>query len=400
MRKISATASHLLDSFLEIAHVTSFIGISHAPKPGKEEHAMPRVADQLNRLRILTDISALINSTLDTREIRKRAIEAATLLMHAETGSLLLVDAEHNELFFEVVLGEQGEKLKEIRLQIGQGIAGWVAKTGEPLIIHDVQNDRRFYRGADEKSDFRTCNMLCVPVKSRDTVIGVLQAINKKDGSFDNDDLETLASLANQVAVAIENARLYEELRETFYGTTLALAETLEKRDPYTGGHVRRVRNYSMAIGRGLGMSAKDLERLKLSAILHDIGKIGVRDSILLKEGRLDPDELDAMNQHSLFGAEILQHVRYLQDVIPGVKGHHEKYDGSGYPDGLREQDIPLNARIIAVADTFDAMTTDRPYRKALSFPTAFAELTRGCGTQFDARVVETFIKAYQEGEI
>jgi HD-GYP domain-containing protein (c-di-GMP phosphodiesterase class II) len=361
---------------------------------------MPRETDQLDRLRTLTDISALINSTLDSREIRKRAIEAATLLMHAETGSLLLVDAERGELFFEVALGEQGQKLKEIRLRIGEGIAGWVAQHGEPLIIHDVQNDRRFYRGADEKSDFRTRTMLCVPVKSRDTVIGVLQAINKKDGRFDDDDQETLAALANQVAVAIENARLYEELRETFYGTTLALAETLEKRDPYTGGHVRRVRNYSMAIGRGLGMSAKELERLKLSAILHDIGKIGVRDSILLKEGRLDPDELAAMNQHSLFGAEILQHVRYLQDVIPGVKGHHEKYDGSGYPDGLRALEIPINARIIAAADTFDAMTTDRPYRKALSFPTAFEELRRCCGTQFDTEVVETFIKAYQQGEI
>ncbi len=361
---------------------------------------MPREAEQLNRLRILTELSALINSTLDTREIRKRAIEAATRLMHAETGSLLLVDPERKELFFEVALGEQGEKLKEIRLRIGEGIAGYVAQTGEPLIIHDVQNDPRFFRGADEKSDFRTRTMLCVPVKSRDTVVGVLQAINKKDGRFNEDDLDTLASLANQVAVAIENARLYEELRETFYGTTLALAETLEKRDPYTGGHVRRVRNYSLAIGRRLGMSVKELERLKLSAILHDIGKIGVRDSILLKEGKLDPEELAAMNQHSLFGAEILQHVRYLQDVIPGVKGHHEKYDGSGYPDGLTGREIPLTARIIAVADTFDAMTTDRPYRKALSFPTAFAELRRGCGTQFDGEVVETFIKAYQQGDI
>ncbi len=361
---------------------------------------MPREADRLNRLRILTEISALINSTLDTREIRKRATEAATLLMHAETGSLLLVDPERNELFFEVALGEQGEKIKEIRLQIGQGIAGWVARNGEPLIIHDVQNDERFFRGADQKSDFRTRTMLCVPVKSRDTVIGVLQAINKKDGRFDYDDQETLAALANQVAVAIENARLYEELRETFYGTTVALAETLEKRDPYTGGHVRRVRNYSLAIGRGLGIQAKDLERLNLSAILHDIGKVGVRDSVLLKEGKLDPDELAAMNQHSLFGAEILQHVRHLQDVIPGVRGHHEKYDGSGYPDGLRGEDIPLNARVIAVADTFDAMTTDRPYRKALSVSTAFSELRKGCGTQFDAEVVETFIKAFEQGEI
>jgi HD-GYP domain-containing protein (c-di-GMP phosphodiesterase class II) len=359
---------------------------------------MQRPTDQLNRLRVLTDLSALINSTLDTREIRKRAIEAATHLLHAETGSLLLVDPDSGELFFEVALGEKGEILKEIRLQKGEGIAGWVAQTGEALIIHDVQQDRRFFRGADDKSSFQTRNMVCVPVRSREKVIGVLEAINRKDGSFDEDDLETLTALANQVAVAIENARLYEELRETFFGTTLALAETLEKRDPYTGGHVRRVREYSMSIGRGLGLSAKELERLDLAAILHDIGKIGVRDSILLKAGRLDPDELEAMNRHSQYGAEILQYVRHLKDIIPGVKGHHEKFDGSGYPDGLRGEEIPRHARIIAVADTFDAMTTDRPYRKALSFAIAFEELRKGCGTQFDGSVVDAFFEAYQQG--
>jgi putative nucleotidyltransferase with HDIG domain len=355
---------------------------------------------KIEQLNALIEMTALINSTLDTREIRKRAIEAATRLLDTETGSLLLIDRESGDLFFEVALGEHGERLKEVRLKRGQGIAGWVAEHGEPVVIHDVNSDERFFKGADEKSSFVTKNMVCAPVKTKEKTLGVLQAVNKKNGSFDDADVEILKALSNQVAVAVENANLYEELKEAFYGTAHALAETIEKRDPYTGGHTKRVMNYSLAIGRSLGISESEREELKLAAILHDIGKIGVRDNVLLKEGRLDPEEIDMMNMHSKFGAEILGHVRQLKDVIPGVRGHHEKYDGSGYPDGLKANDIPFIARIIAVADTFDAMTTDRPYRKGLTVETAFGELKKHSGRQFDPDVVDAFLNAWKAMEV
>lgn len=343
------------------------------------------------------ELTAVINSSLDTREVRKRAIEAAQKLTDAEAGSLLLIDRNTGELFFEVALGDKGKKLKQIRLKKGEGIAGWVAEKGEPVIIHDVQSDPRFFRDADTKSKFVTRDMICVPVKTKDKIIGVLQTINKRSGSFNNEDMEILSALANQVAVAIENANLYEELRDTFHGTAEALAETIEKRDPYTGGHTKRVMNYSLAIGRMMKLSISEAENLKLSAILHDIGKIGVRDSVLLKEGRLDTAELEAMNMHPKYGSEILGHVKQLKDVIPGMRGHHEKYDGTGYPDGLKADEIPLTARIIAVADTFDAMTTDRPYRKALTAEAAFEELKKFAGRQFDPSVVEAFFTAWSE---
>jgi HD-GYP domain-containing protein (c-di-GMP phosphodiesterase class II) len=352
------------------------------------------------QLNTLMELSSLINSTLDTREIRKRAIEAATQLMDAETGSLILVDQETGELFFEVALGEKGDILKEIRLKKGEGIAGWVAEKCESIIIHDVQNDARFFKTADEKSTFVTRNMLCVPVKTKDRTLGVLEAINKKNGNFDEVDKEALTALGNQVATAIENASLYQELKETFYGTAQALAETIEKRDPYTGGHTKRVMTYSSAIGRAMNLTKKQAEDLKLAAILHDVGKIGVRDNVLLKEDKLTADELEKMNQHPKYGAEILSHVRQLRNIIPGVRGHHERFDGRGYPDKLCAKDIPLIARIITVADTFDAMTTDRPYRKALSYDTAFRELQKNIGTQFDREVVDSFITAWKEMEI
>lgn len=341
---------------------------------------------KIRQFKTLIELSSLVNSTLDTREIRKRAIEAATSLVNAESGSLLLVDQETGELFFEVALGEKGKRLKEIRLEKGQGIAGCVAETGEPVIADDVQSDPRFFKGADEKSSFRTKNMICVPVMTKNKIVGVLEAINKRDGMFDEEDKEGLMALANQVAVAIENANLYQELKDGFYDTAQALAETIEQKDPYTGGHTRRVMNYSLAIGRIMGLSEEAMENLRLAAILHDVGKIGVRDNILLKNGALDKDEAIKMQKHSEFGSKILGNVKKLKEVIPGVRGHHEKYDGSGYPDKLKGTEIPRIARIIAVADTFDAMTTDRPYRKALSMDTAIGELKKN------------FIKVCEEG--
>lgn len=350
---------------------------------------------KVQQLNTLMEMSALVNSTLDSREIKKRAIEAATRLVDAETGSLLLVDQETGDLFFEVALGDKGDAVKEIRLSRGQGIAGSVLESGQPLIIQDVQSDPRFFKTADEKSFFKTKSMLSVPLMTKERAIGVLEAINKNEGLFDEEDKDGLCALANQVAVAVENADLYQQLKETFYETAQALAETIEKRDPYTGGHTQRVMRYSVSMGELMGLSGKELEDLKLAAILHDIGKIGVRDDVLLKQAELDDDEVRRMNRHPEYGAEILRHVSRLKDIVPGVRGHHEKYDGSGYPDQLKGDDIPLIARIIAVADTFDAMTTDRPYRKGLAPETAFEVLNKQAWKQFDGKAVELLIRAY-----
>lgn len=348
---------------------------------------------KLKQLHALIRMTSLINSTLDTGEVRRRAIEAAAELVDAEAGSLLLIDSEKGELFFEVATGEKGEKVREVRLRMGEGIAGWVAERGESVIVHDVENDPRFFKGVDEKSKFKTRSLIAVPVKTKERIIGVLEAINKRNGRFDTEDKEILQAFANQVAIAIENANLYKELKETFYGTIEALAETIEKRDPYTGGHTKRVMNYAVAIGKELGLSESELEALKLAAILHDIGKIGIRDNILLKQTKLTEDEAMIMNMHPKYGAEILGHIKQLKDVIPGMRGHHERYDGTGYPDHLRGEEIPLFARIIAVADAFDAMTTDRPYRKALNKELVYEELRRFSGRHFDPQVVNAFIK-------
>jgi len=346
----------------------------------------------------ILQLTALFTSSLDPRVIRHGAIEAAAKLMNADAGSLLLVDEVTEELYFEVATGAQGEKLKVIRLRMDEGIAGWVARTGQGVVVADVPNDPRFFAVADYVSDYHTDNMIAAPVRIKGKTLGVLQALNRRSGPFVEADLVLFQALANQVAVAIENANLFQQLRDTFNEVTLAFASALEKRDAYTGGHTARVRRTSIAIGRQLGLAAEEMEWLSLSSVMHDIGKIGVPDRILQKQGRLDPDELAAMCAHPQHGVEILELIHPLGKLLPAVRSHHERFDGHGYPEQLVGEEIPLAARIIAVADAFDAMTTDRPYRAALGLEAALAELHRCAGEQFDPQVVEAFVALCQAG--
>ena len=362
---------------------------------------LKRIEDKAERLALLSHLSQILNSTLDHKEIRRRAMEAATRLMKAEVGSLLLVNEEKRQLYFEVALGDREEDIKTIPLNFGEGIAGWVAQHGKPLIVNSPEKDPRFFKGVDERTEFKTRNIICVPVKVKEKIIGVLEAINKqKKGRFNKEDLSLFTSLADQVAIALDNSRLYQELEEMFFQTAESLADAIEKRDPYTGGHTQRVTLYSQAIAKFLQLKPLERKWLKIASVLHDIGKIGIEDHILKKPERLSPEEFNMIKRHSDMGAEIIEHIRQLRESIPGVKYHHEQVNGKGYPDGLRGEEIPILAKIVAVADTYDAMTTDRPYRKATEKEVAIEELRRCSGTQLDKEVVEAFIQAYQRGEI
>ncbi len=362
---------------------------------------LERIEVRVERLALLSHLSQILNSTLEHREVRRRAIEAATQLMRAETGSLLLIDEKRGNLYFEVALVDKGEATKTITLRLGEGIAGWVAQKGRPLIVNHPEKDRRFYDGVDGKTEFRTRNLICVPVKVKKRVIGVLEAVNKRGGAdFDEEDLSLFSSLADQVAIALDNARLYQEQEEMFFQTAESLAEAIEKRDHYTGGHTRRVTDYSLAIGRYLPLRPIERKWLKIASVLHDIGKIGIEDQILKKPDALSPQEFNVLKTHSELGAEIIEHIGQLKEIVPGVLHHHEKIDGKGYPRGLKGKDIPLIAKIVAVSDTYDAMTTDRPYRKALAKRATVRELKRCAGTQFDQEVVKAFMKAFRNGEL
>ncbi len=266
------------------------------------------------------------------------------------------------------------------------GIAGSVWVSGRAEIVNDVHSDSRFVNGTVGIS-----SLMCAPLKAKDTVVGVIKLGNDLPVMYTAEDLKLFTTLASLAAVAIENASLYEQLQETFYTTVYTLAETIEKRDTYTGNHTKRVMEYSLAIGKTLELPEKDMARLQLGAVLHDIGKIGVRDSVLLKESSLTDEEFEQIKNHPLYGEEIIRGISQLKSAIPGVKHHHEKFSGRGYPDGLKGEEIDITARIISVADSFDAMTTNRPYRKGLSLDEAFEELRKYSGSQFDPEIVDAF---------
>jgi putative nucleotidyltransferase with HDIG domain len=236
--------------------------------------------------------------------------------------------------------------------------------------------------------------VLCVPLKHKGTVRGVIYVDSHNvTRGFSDGDRQLMEALADHAAIAIENARLVEENNEMFFSTIEALAEAIEKRDPYTGGHTRRVLEISLDIAGEMNLGPHEREILKLAALLHDIGKIGIDDQILRKQTTLTPEEFGLIKKHPEIGCEIVKHIRKLQDVIPGILMHHEKMDGTGYPLGHLRKQIPLTARIVAVADAYDAMVSDRPYRKGRSREAAVAELERVKDVQFDPEVVDAFRK-------
>lgn len=255
---------------------------------------------------------------------------------------------------------------------------------------------------------------ICIPCYFRDELLAIFLLGKKRNGKkFAKEELDFFAALASDAAMAIRNAQLFNDLESELHKkyrllihTIIALAAAIEAKDRYTHGHTERVTNISLEIAKKIEQITKVeqgnkfIEYIRIAGLLHDIGKIGIPESILNKNGPLTDEERKKMMEHASIGAAILQPIAELEDAVLGVKYHHERYDGTGYPEGLKGNDIPLLASIIAVADTFDAMTTDRPYRPALSKESAAEEIKRLSGKQFSPLVVEAFLKLYENKEV
>jgi putative nucleotidyltransferase with HDIG domain len=242
---------------------------------------------------------------------------------------------------------------------------------------------------------------MIVPLKIRDKVFGVITAtVNQGEKRFAEKDLYYLSFLAQSAAQAIENLALYENIYENLFATLYAFVTAVEARDLYTRQHSSRVTGLSIVLGRQLGCSKEQLDILNFAGHLHDIGKIGIRDDILLKPGRLTDDEFEKIKQHPVIGANILDQLGLWERERQIIRAHHERFDGSGYPDGIKQQDIPFLARILSVADVYDAMASDRAYRKKMEDALIIKIINEGGGTQFDPDVVAAFNQAYNSGRI
>ena len=362
------------------------------------------------RLQALVEIIGHVGSSLSQDDILQMIIDFACQLLNAEAGSLFLVDEETGDLVLHVANNLQERNLLGVRVPAGKGIIGYVVHSGETLLVADTSQDERHYSQVDQASGFETRSILAVPLKVRtlilggergvtqEHIIGGLEALNKLEGTFDQEDARMLETFANQAATVLEIARLYTNTSDLLIGVVQALTTAIDAKDPYTEGHSQRVSDYSVAIARELSIPAETLNHLRIAGLLHDVGKIGVPDGVLQKPGRLNEKEMAEMRKHPLIGEKIMKPVRNLQREMPAITEHHERVDGTGYPKGMSGDDISLIGRIVAVADVFDALSSDRPYRKGQSAEQVFQHLLAGVGTHFDANCVNALIGAYQRG--
>ena len=304
-------------------------------------------------------------------------------------GLLLQPSADASQPIETVAVRERHQTVAPTEISMSRTVLRDVLENGASILSKDAFTDAR-YQETESILRTQTRSMICVPVATDNRVIGLLYADNsRRPGAFGESELELLALVGNQAGLAIHRARLAEALQQSFLDAIGAIVAAVDAKDGYTHRHSERVSATAVRIGRELSRSEEELETLKLSGLLHDVGKIGVPDSILNKPGALDGAELREIKAHPIRGVQILSHIKdpTIREVLPGVHWHHEKWDGSGYPDGLAKQDIPWLGRIVAAADALDALSSDRSYRKGLSLDEAVTYILRGAGSHFDPEV-------------
>ena len=362
------------------------------------DYSLPTQTDPLVSL---VRISRSITALTDIDELLKVIAEETKNAMQADRCTVFLWDKDSNELWSKVALGVEN---KEIRFPADKGLAGYVVQTGETLNITDAYSDSRFNPEVDKNTGYKTKTILCMPIMNNNhEIIGAFQVLNKIDGIFTKNDEDLLIAIGGSASIALENAQLFDQqlqmyreqklLFESFIDT---LATSVDARDKITAGHSTRVKLYSALIADELDISAKDKSLLEKAATLHDIGKIGIRDSVLQKDGKLTDEEYKHIQEHVRITHNILNKLYMSPDfriITEMASSHHEKYDGTGYYRHLKGEEITLGGRILAVADVFDAITSKRHYRDKMPIKNVLGIISDGAGSHFDPNLVDTFLK-------
>lgn len=356
--------------------------------------------DANSTLLSLLKIGRLVSAETDIDSLLETTAKETAKALNADRCTVFLLDKTKNELWSKVATGMGSQ---EIRFSAQKGLAGHVAMTGDTINITDAYNDERFNKDIDSKTGYVTKTILCMPIRNiKHEIIGVFQVLNKNNGVFTSEDEDILIALGSSAGIALENTRLFnhqqqmlDDQKRLFASFIDTLAASIDARDKITAGHSSRVRMYSDLICDILNLSYEEKEVIMHAATLHDIGKIGVRDSVLQKEGKLTDEEYSHIQQHAFITHEILGRI-YLSGKYSSVAdiaaSHHEKYDGNGYFKKLKGDDIPLGGRILAVADVFDAITSKRHYRDKMPIKDAIAIIEKGAGAHFDPKIVEAFL--------
>ncbi len=344
-------------------------------------------------------VGNLINSESDMDSLFRRLMDSVIDVSHAERGFLILAEVGTDRLRPVVSIGAD-EAEAQGELGFSRTIVEECYNAGFSFFTPDATSDDRVRDGESIMMQ-RIRAAMCVPLETHDRIMGVIYVdTTTSTDVFSRQDLELLAAVGKQAAIAIERAMLIERVQARLYEIVRTLVATIEAKDVYTVGHSERVTAYAMQIGEEMGFLGEGMADVQLAGLLHDVGKIGVPEQVLNKPGKLTDEEFAIIRQHPEIGANIIQNIADTDVVVRIVRHHHEKFDGSGYPEGLAGEAIPMEARILAVADAYDAMTSNRPYRRVLDPDQMVAEFERHAGTQFDPAVTEVFVELYRSGQL
>ncbi len=346
----------------------------------------------LQKMERLMEINITLNSTLELGQVLDLIIAKAVEMLECEAGSILLYNKEKDCLYFSATTSSDSKKLAEVPVPLTDSLAGAIFSKNLPLIVNNVDKDIRHNSSVAAQVNFRTNSLLGVPMRIQNRVTGVLEALNKRQGTFTEEDVKILTAIASQAAVAIENAQLVQALQDSYDSTLEGWAAALDLRDKETEGHSQRVTVLTVQLAQAIGVSQDALTYLRQGALLHDIGKMAVPDSILHKQGPLTVREKAIMRQHPLNAYNMLYPIAYLRSALDIPYCHHEKWDGSGYPRGLKGEEIPLAARIFTIIDVWDALRSNRPYRGAWSEKKTIAYIQKQAGKSFDPKIVKNFV--------
>jgi putative nucleotidyltransferase with HDIG domain len=353
----------------------------------------------VTRLSTLNKVGLAINSTMDMDKLFNLIVRTTMDTLQAQIGYIILTNEENTVLTVTTLLGHDvalSPEGTELPMK-PSSVSTWAINNRKALLIADINETPEFDRFSALGYERNT--LICAPLMTKDEIIGTITVVNKLDDSvYTAEELELLNTIAAQASIAIKNAKLYDEQQITYMNTIHALVSATEASDSYTRGHSERVTRYSMELARKLELPQDRLKIIERAAILHDIGKIGIDLTLLHKEGSLTPEDIYDLQQHPVIGMNILEPIEFLHDVKICIGQHHERYDGRGYPYNVQGDKLLLESRILAIADAFDAMTSDRPYRKALPVEMALQELVNGAGSQFDPELVPHFVALMKSG--
>jgi putative nucleotidyltransferase with HDIG domain len=378
-------------------------------KPFTQEELLGAVDRAINRSRLkkenirlkalipLFEISKLLVTEIDLAHLFKIITEVLVQEFSVDRVSLMLMDEASGTLLIRASHGLQTDMALKARRRMGEGVAGLVLKYRKPLIISAGKHADQEVMDAINLEDMPASSM-SVPLIGKNKLFGVLNVSRFSGPPFTTSDLQVVLILSSQVVTAMENASLYEDLRENYFRTVQALVAAVEAKDPYTRWHSTNVAKYAVAIARDLGMSPSHLEEIHIASILHDVGKIGISELIISKPERLSREEFDIMKDHPAHGLRILEPIGFSPSITSAIYQHHERFDGKGYPQGLSGEAITLSARILNVADTIDAMVSERPYRGTISSQEVLMELERESGRQFDPQVADSARRLIEKG--